>query len=136
MPWHSIEYCEECEETPDKSAKRILASSPLALAEEARKLCSQTGFKPVEIFRKYLWYLLRERKFDQEAADDLVYLKSVLNLSDDQVCRLFPSPMCLGGGFLTVQVRCGAQAWDGKEGTLRCKRRWRIQAAEQILLVA
>lgn len=39
----------------------------------------------MEIFRKYLWYLLRERKFDQEAADDLVYLKSALNLTDDQV---------------------------------------------------
>lgn len=53
----------------------------------ARGLCSQTGFKPVEIFRKYLWYLLRERKFDQEAADDVVYLKSVLNLSDDETAE-------------------------------------------------
>ena len=50
----------------------------------------------MEIFRKYLWYLLRERKFDQEAADDLVYLKSVLNLSDDQVHSLFRSELSPG----------------------------------------
>ena len=34
-----------------------------------------TGFSYVEIFRKYLWYLLRERKFDQAAVDDMVALK-------------------------------------------------------------
>jgi predicted nucleic-acid-binding protein len=34
-----------------------------------------TGFTPTEIFRKYLWFLLRERKFDQEAVDDVVALK-------------------------------------------------------------
>lgn len=60
---------------------------PQLTQKVARQLCSQTGFKPVEIFRKYLWYLLRERKFDQEAADDLVYLKSALNLTDDQVAE-------------------------------------------------
>ena len=34
-----------------------------------------TGFSNVEIFRKYLWYLLRERTFDQAAVDDMVALK-------------------------------------------------------------
>lgn len=26
---------------------------------------ARTGFTTVEIFRKYLWFVLRERKFDQ-----------------------------------------------------------------------
>lgn len=59
--------------------------SPFFHAEVTRSLQSKTGFKGGEIFRKYLWYLLRERKFDQEAVNDIVYLKSVLNLNDDQV---------------------------------------------------
>ncbi len=29
----------------------------------------------MEVFRKYLWYVLRERKFDQGAVEDLVALK-------------------------------------------------------------
>lgn len=47
----------------------------------------KTGFSPVEIFRKYLWFLLRERKFDQDAIDDLVALKSILDLSDTDVAE-------------------------------------------------
>jgi hypothetical protein len=45
----------------------------------------RTGFSPVELFRKYLWFLLRERKFDQEAVDDLIALKAALGLDDAQV---------------------------------------------------
>ena len=45
----------------------------------------RTGFSPVEIFRKYMWYLLRERKFDQEAVADMIHLKHALGLRDDQV---------------------------------------------------
>lgn len=45
----------------------------------------KTGFNAVEIFRKYLWYLLRERKFDTEAVNDVVQLKSSLQLSDEEV---------------------------------------------------
>ena len=45
----------------------------------------RTGFSPVEIFRKYMWYLLRERKFDQEAVADMVHLKHALGLKDGQV---------------------------------------------------
>lgn len=45
----------------------------------------RTGFSPVEIFRKYLWYLLRERKFDQDAVADMVTLKGALGLSDVDV---------------------------------------------------
>lgn len=50
-----------------------------------RSLKMKTGFNAAEIFRKYLWYLLRERKFDTEAVDDVVQLKSSLQLSDEQV---------------------------------------------------
>ena len=48
-------------------------------------LALRTGFKPVEIFRKYLWYLLRERKFDHAAVEDIVYLKDALGLTEEQV---------------------------------------------------
>ncbi|GAX73835.1 hypothetical protein CEUSTIGMA_g1285.t1 [Chlamydomonas eustigma] len=46
-----------------------------------------TGFTPSEIFRKYLWFLLRERKFDQDAVDDLVALKVAAMLSDEEVAE-------------------------------------------------
>jgi hypothetical protein len=36
---------------------------------------------------RYLWYLLRERKFDQEAVDDLVQLRGALQLSDTEVAE-------------------------------------------------
>ena len=36
-----------------------------------RGLRLKTGFTATEIFRKYLWYLLRERKFDEDAVADL-----------------------------------------------------------------
>ena len=51
----------------------------------------KTGFNAVEIFRKYLWYLLRERKFDTEAVSDVVQLKSSLQLSDEEVSV---TPLC------------------------------------------
>lgn len=47
----------------------------------------RTGFSQIEIFRKYLWYLLRERKFDHDALADLVELKSCLGLSDGDVAE-------------------------------------------------
>jgi hypothetical protein len=47
----------------------------------------RTGFSPVEIFRKYLWYLLRERKFDTEAVADVATLKAALGLKDEQVAE-------------------------------------------------
>eukprot|EP00803_Ostreobium_quekettii_P003706 evm.model.scf_4588.1 EVM.evm.TU.scf_4588.1 scf_4588:492-2081(+) len=43
------------------------------------------GYSSTEIFRKYLWYLLREIRFGQEAVDDLVYLKEVLKMTDDDI---------------------------------------------------
>lgn len=38
----------------------------------------------MELFRKYLWFLLRERQFDSEAVADLVALRAALGLSDEQ----------------------------------------------------
>jgi hypothetical protein len=43
------------------------------------------GFSSVEVFRKYLWYLLRERQWDEEAMGDLVALKAALGLTDQEV---------------------------------------------------
>ena len=45
----------------------------------------RTGFSPTEIFRKYLWYLLGERKFDNDALADVIELKKCLNLSEGDV---------------------------------------------------
>lgn len=45
----------------------------------------RSGFSPTEIFRKYLWYLLRERKFDNDALADVIALKKALGLSDKDV---------------------------------------------------
>lgn len=47
----------------------------------------RTGFSSVEIFRKYLWFLLRERKFDTEAVADVKALKDALGLTDIQVAE-------------------------------------------------
>lgn len=47
----------------------------------------RTGFTPTEIFRKYLWYLLRERKFDNDALADVIELKTCLKLSDEEVAE-------------------------------------------------
>lgn len=62
----------------------------------------RTGFSPVEIFRKYMWYLLRERQFDQEAVTDMVHLKQALGLKNEQACLVFP----LGSlyGFLSLKT--------------------------------
>lgn len=51
----------------------------------ARGLKMKTGFNSAEVFRKYLWFLLRERKFDTEAVNDMVQLKASLQLSDEEV---------------------------------------------------
>jgi hypothetical protein len=52
-----------------------------------QKLRGSTGFTPVEVFRKYLWFLLRERQFDVAAVQDMVLLKQSLGLTDDEVTR-------------------------------------------------
>lgn len=52
-----------------------------------RTLQSKTGFTPVEVFRKYLWYVLRERAFGAEALADLVHLKAALGLPPAEVAE-------------------------------------------------
>lgn len=52
---------------------------------EARGLKMKTRFSGTEILRKYLWYLLRERSFDNDAVADMQQLKSALGLTDDEV---------------------------------------------------
>ena len=61
-----------------------------------QKLRGSTGFSPVEVFRKYLWFLLRERQFDVAAVEDMVLLKQGLGLTDEQVCVLLFA--CLSSG--------------------------------------
>ena len=56
-----------------------------------RGLRLKTGFTATEIFRKYLWYLLRERKFDEDAVADLSALRSVLAMKDEDVSCQPPS---------------------------------------------
>jgi hypothetical protein len=34
-----------------------------------------------------LWYVLKDRKFDQAAVDDLVHLKQVMSLSNEDVAE-------------------------------------------------
>jgi hypothetical protein len=53
----------------------------------ASKIRSRSGFTGVETFRKYLWYLLRDRRFDGEAVADAVALKHALSLSDEQAAE-------------------------------------------------
>ncbi|KAG2451022.1 hypothetical protein HYH02_004292 [Chlamydomonas schloesseri] len=63
--------------------KFLLAGNRAGLTPgELRKLQRASGFTAVEVFRKYLWYLLRERKFDQGAVEDLVAIKTGLGLTD------------------------------------------------------
>mmetsp|Transcript_20969 Transcript_20969/g.63126 ORF Transcript_20969/g.63126 Transcript_20969/m.63126 type:complete len:388 (+) Transcript_20969:212-1375(+) len=52
---------------------------------EVRSLKSKTGYTEVEMYRKFLWYLLRERTFDPAAVQDTLHLKQALSLSDQQV---------------------------------------------------
>ncbi|KAG1677753.1 hypothetical protein FOA52_001065 [Chlamydomonas sp. UWO 241] len=49
------------------------------------RLRKTTGFNEGEVFRKFMWYLLRVRKFDADAVADLVALEAAAELSDLQV---------------------------------------------------
>jgi len=50
-----------------------------------RRLVARTGFTPPEVFRKWLWYALRERRFDGGTVSDLVALKAAAALTDADV---------------------------------------------------
>ena len=72
--------------SPDSSASSSSSAAVTSLTPALmRKLRSETGFSAPEVFRKYLWYLLRERRFDSTAVADLVALRNALELSDADV---------------------------------------------------
>lgn len=50
-----------------------------------KSLRFRTGFNNIDIFRKYLWFALCERAFDQDAVDDLIALKEALQLTGAEV---------------------------------------------------
>ena len=51
-----------------------------------------------KVFRKYLWFGLRERRFDGEAVADLVALRAALGLSDDEARGRGGGVGWVGGG--------------------------------------
>jgi hypothetical protein len=61
--------------------------SPPPDTHKFKKLQRASGFTAVEVFRKYLWYALRERKFDADAVSDMVALKGALGLGDGEVAE-------------------------------------------------
>jgi hypothetical protein len=65
-----------------------------------QKLRGQTGFTAIEVFRKYLWFLLRERQFDAAAVEDMVALKGALGLTDDDVRRGVRRAGCEEGWYM------------------------------------
>lgn len=54
-------------------------------AKAIQGLGKATGFNQRELFRKYLKYLLNERKFDAQAVADVIHLKRVCGLSDMEI---------------------------------------------------
>lgn len=66
---------------------RPLPGLPLHARPNIQRLQRASGFTPVEVFRKYLWFVLRERKFDLDAVADMVALKGALGLSDEEVAE-------------------------------------------------
>ena len=73
----------------------------------------KTGFDGAQIFRKFMWFLLRERKFDSSAVDDCVLLKSAFGLTEQEVCRL------LLYGRRSMHGTCSA-AVAGVAGAVSC----------------
>ena len=63
-----------------------------------RGLKGRSGFSAVEIFRKYLWYVLRERKFDEDAVADLALLRNALSMTDDEA-----RPPSIGSTFASLR---------------------------------
>ncbi len=72
-----------------------------ARAGVVRGIRGRTGFSATEVFRKYLWYALRERKFDEDAVLDLALLRSALSMSDEEA-RHPPPPFSPFFSVLTL----------------------------------
>lgn len=80
----------------------------------ASGLRRRSGYSSVEVFRKYLWYLLRERSFDPDAVADMVALKRCLGLSDEEVGlggRGWEGDV-LGGGAVGKGGKRGRRQWE------------------------
>ena len=67
---------------PQKLVSGVIMTQPVLAAGVLRSLRGRTGFSATEVFRKYLWYALRERKFDEDAVVDLALLRNALSMSD------------------------------------------------------
>ena len=63
----------------------------------------KTGFSSVELFRKYLWYALREHKFDPDTVADLIHLRQQLKLTDDEVRHIRVKAGIQGSGCATIE---------------------------------
>lgn len=71
----------------DELSKFLPSNRSSLKASTIVSLKMRTGFSSVEIFRKYLWYLLRERKFDNDAVADVIALKNILGLTEKQTAE-------------------------------------------------
>lgn len=90
-------------------------------AGEARGLKMKTRFSGTEIFRKYLWYLLRERSFDADAVADMQQLKSSLGLTDEEVHTLGMMTIRTGLTFIWMLGCGGHAAAQDRAGPDRCR---------------
>ncbi|KAF8069554.1 PTRH2 [Scenedesmus sp. PABB004] len=91
-------------------------------AAVVRKLRGATGFTPVEVFRKYLWYVLRERSFDASAVEDMVLLKAALGLSDDQVAEaLAERAQRIYDKYGTLMLNVDGMTPEGVERKATCR---------------
>eukprot|EP00898_Chlorokybus_atmophyticus_P000189 jgi/Chlat1/1170/Chrsp113S01642 len=109
--------------SPRQKRKRLVNKN-LTLAQELNKylpeqrdqltpaviasLRTQLGFTEDQIFRKYLRYLLNERPFDTEEVADILQLRRVCGLKDEQVADVLNESarkMCEKTGVLMINPR-------------------------------
>ena len=95
--------------------------------------CSQglrgsTGFTGVEVFRKYLWYVLRLRKFDHDAVEDLLALKVQAGSSSSHAQHTGTLSCTSSEPFnqhsSTHQVSCRVQLVCSRGCTQPCAAKW------------
>eukprot|EP00775_Hariotina_reticulata_P006447 gene6447-6676_t len=88
----------------------------------AQKLRGQTGFTAIEVFRKYLWFLLRERQFDAAAVEDMVALKAALSLTDDDVAEaLHERAQRIYDKYGTLMLNVDGMTAEGLERKATCQ---------------
>jgi hypothetical protein len=89
---------------------------------DPQKLRGSTGFTSVEVFRKYLWFLLRERQFDAAAVEDMVLLKQALGLTDEQVAEaLKERSQRIYDKYGTLMLNTEGMTADGIERKATCR---------------